>query len=520
MDVNQELISKAKEILRKVQASGGDAFIIGETIYRLTNGKKIKDVYIYATLSETKFIEEFSSFKVKRIESKKYQLGYFGYDYIVICDNPIIDKYKIIPSKNKSRYSRFIKNAICQSDYTIYAMAMNSNGIIYDLFSSRDDIYKKKLISIYAKPGEVFKETPYKMLDVVKLVSETGYKLEKKVIKAIKAKGKHIKKLEKSNPEIIAKYMCEIVSNEYSKEAIKVLYKSKLFKKLNAYKFAIKRQALTHKKDFPYVFFGLEMVKNNQYDSIIGKTVEEYFDKKTNKIIDENNNFQSFIELTIKNQVSDFSNTTLFTFGLDKCLMSNKINYVLGRSKKKGKIIRKKHKELVIHSYDELKVTKKNLEENLPNLKESDILVLYEKLASKVVEGKIKNQYEVLINYAQITTKNIHTSQADNKPNDDKHNYNIIRDEKTELNNQDLTFEQMQLRQIELQKKIDRLELEALKRELDNEINSKINATGILNDFEPYRQENVKNVIYALYYENLVDTEKYKKLKGVINGKN
>ena len=46
MNQNQELIKKAKEILKKVQASGGEAFIIGETIFKLINGKPINNVYL------------------------------------------------------------------------------------------------------------------------------------------------------------------------------------------------------------------------------------------------------------------------------------------------------------------------------------------------------------------------------------------------------------------------------------------------------------------------------------------
>ena len=225
MNQNQELIKKAKEILKKVQASGGEAFIIGETVYKLINGKTINNVYIYSTLSEVKFIEAFSAFKIKKINKKKFQLGYFGYNYIVTCDNQIIDRYRLAKTKTNSHYSRNIVNAICQNDYSIYAMAMNYNGIIYDMFQARDDIYKKKINSVFYKPQEVYKDMPSKMLDVIKLVSQTGYKLENKIIKAIKSRGKFIKKVD---IEIVSKYLKLIIDGDYSKEQYEAFYQKTL----------------------------------------------------------------------------------------------------------------------------------------------------------------------------------------------------------------------------------------------------------------------------------------------------
>ena len=504
MNQNQELIKKAKEILKKIQASGGEAFIIGETVYKLINGKTINNVYIYSTLSEVKFIEAFSAFKIKKINKKKFQLGYFGYNYIVTCDNQIIDRYRLAKTKTNSHYSRNIVNAICQNDYSIYAMAMNYNGIIYDMFQARDDIYKKKINSVFYKPQEVYKDMPSKMLDVIKLVSQTGYKLENKIIKAIKSRGKFIKKVD---IEIVSKYLKLIIDGDYSKEAFKILYKTKLYKYLAPYKFAIKRLAQSNKKDESYVFFGLGMVKDKAYNQSIGK------------VFSEEAEFQSFIEWTIQNPSSNFTPFMLFNYGLDKCLMSNKINYILGRDKNKSRTIKKEFGGLVIKNVSELAISAKDIKALYPGLSDADVSIMLDDLISSVLEKVIKNKFEIL---KQIVSQRASKILGNVNPSNSVKNAayetetkpaNIHTGSVQDSSNGTSLLEEMQKRQAELQRKLDQMENDALRRELNDEIERKINATGILNDFDSFRKESVKKVIYNLYYDSLIETDKYKKLK-------
>lgn len=505
MNQNQELIKKAKEILKKVQSAGGEAFITGETIYKLINGKTINNVYIYATLSEVKFIETFSAFKIKKINKKKFLLGYFGYNYIVTCDNQIIDRYRLAKTKVKSHYSRNIINAICQNDYSIYAMAMNYNGIIYDMFQARDDIYKKRINSIFYKPQEIYKDTPSKMLDVIKLVSQTGYKLENKILKAIKTRAKYIKKVDL---EVVSKYLKLIVEGDYSKEAVKVLYKTSLYKYLASYKFAIKRASSSNKIDEAYVFFGLGMVKDKMYNQSIGK------------IFAEEAEFQTFIEWTIQNPKCEYNLMTLYNFGLDKCLMSNKINYILGRDKNKSRTIRKDFNGLLIKNASELAISSREVKTICPGLSDEDVAIIIDDLISSVLEKVIKNKYEILKQIvlqraSKILGENVQEGYSQQRKQIEVNNAGL---NAVKVNNEDTkdslsVLEEMQKRQIELQKKLEQMENDALRRELNDEIERKINATGILNDFDSFRKESVKKVIYNLYYDSLIETEKYKKLK-------
>lgn len=508
MNQNQELIKKAKEILKKVQSVGGEAFITGETIYKLINGKTINNVYIYATLSEVKFIETFSAFKIKKINKKKFLLGYFGYNYIVTCDNQIIDRYRLTKTKVKSHYSRNIINAICQNDYSIYAMAMNYNGIIYDMFQARDDIYKKRINSIFYKPQEIYKDTPSKMLDVIKLVSQTGYKLENKVLKAIKTRAKYIKKVDL---EVISKYLKLIIEGDYSKEAVKVLYKTRLYKYLTSYKFAIKRAASSNKIDETYVFFGLGMVKDKMYNQSIGK------------IFPEENDFQTFINWTIQNPKCEYNLMTLYNFGLDKCLMSNKINYILGRNKNKSRTIRKDFNGLIIKNASELAISSREIKSICPGISDEDANIIIDDLISSVLEKVIKNKYEILKQIAMQRASKILGANVqdgcvrDTKPieatNVTNTGFNNTKADKEDTSNSLSVLEEMQKRQVELQKKLEQMENDALRRQLNDEIERKINATGILNDFDSFRKDSVKKVIYNLYYDSLIETEKYKKLK-------
>ena len=126
------------------------------------------------------------------------------------------------------------------------------------------------------------------------------------------------------------------------------------------------------------------MVKNKLYNPLIGKIFTDEAD------------FQNFIDWTIQNPQCDFSPIILFNNGLDKCLMSNKINYVLGRSKNKSRIIRKEHNSLVIKNVSELAISSKEIKSLFPKLSDGDITIIIDDLTSSVLEKIIKNKYEIL----------------------------------------------------------------------------------------------------------------------------
>ena len=264
------------------------------------------------------------------------------------------------------------------------------------------------------------------------------------------------------------------------------------------------------------------------------------------KIFTDEADFQNFIDWTIQNPQCDFSPIILFNNGLDKCLMSNKINYVLGRSKNKSRIIRKEHNSLVIKNVSELAISSKEIKSLFPKLSDGDITIIIDDLTSSVLEKIIKNKYEILKQIAsqralKILGEMTHEKRESNALGSNVLGSNVLGSNVSGTNvsgnniignSEDVSsktdnsisnvstyvpgmsvLEEMQKRQVELQKKLEQMENDALRRQLNDEIERKINATGILNDFDSFRKESVKKIIYGLYYDSLIETEKYKKLK-------
>lgn len=511
---SQEFVLKAKDILKKITFSGGEAYIIGKSVFNIINDIDLDKIDIYLNLDINVLKELFSEYKFEKINEGEYLLGYLGFEYTLLTDESIKENnYK--PLESKKHYSHYLTKKMIEMDYSIYSMAMNHNNVVYDFYQGRKDITKRIIRSIYYNIKSIYDKYPIKMLEVIKTVSETGYKLENRIYLALRAKAKKICKLDES---LIASEMVKIFNGPYFKKSLKYLYKTKLYKYLPWYKFVIKKLYKNYRKETENFFFGYEMIRKKTLKEEICNNVSNEFE------------FKSFVNLAITNPESKYDRLTLFSYGVTNCILANRINYLLGRTKKQYRQIKENYKNLPIKKSCDLAFKGQDMLE-MGDIPLTMIEEIQDEVISLILDGKLVNDYETIRKYVvSILNGNTYVETNDY----DKYRNNINNDTQTEeeiIIKKDVTrhednkynynkndvdfrrFEELQKKQDEFNQRLIELEIKSLKSEIDYEVRKKISESKILDNVIDEKKEETFNSIYNSYYEFLVNSQKYQQLK-------
>lgn len=476
---SQEMILKAKEILKKITSAGGEAYMIGECVFHIIKGEDVEKMDIYSNIDEKELYTIFSENSLKSINSGEYELRYLGHKYTILTNKNTHKPLKTIDTLK--HYSKLLTLKMCEMDYTIFSLAMNQNNVVYDFFNSRKDINKRIIKSIYINPKTPYDANPSKMLDVIRIVSETGYKLEKRIIKAIKKRRKKIKNV---SLDEISYYIRKIYDGKYFKKAIKVLYKTKLYKSLEWYKDVIYKLAKNFRKETDKFILGYGMIKKETYERNIGKYANN------------ENDFQMFVNLAVTNPYAEYDKLTLYTYGLENCLLANRINYLLGKCKKNYRKIKSNYNNLVIKKTCDLKFKGQDILALNPKLSTDEIAICLDEVIALVLEGNLPNEKEALKNFISsrlcLSEQSKEEEKIPENNSDEKEIYE-------EINRQQTIF--------------DEAEISILLSEIELDIEKKIIDSGILDNVLPEQREKVKESLYKTYYEVLINTDKYQKLK-------
>ncbi|MFW6129734.1 MAG: CCA tRNA nucleotidyltransferase [Atribacterota bacterium] len=211
----EPMLKNAVNILTKIEKKGFKAYIVGGCVRDIILGKKPKDVDI-ATNCPIDVIDDM--YKSKDIgKSKDFGIvtvksGGFDYEIAQFRQD---GKYFDGRRPESVKISQSFKEDAERRDFTINAMAIDSNGNIIDHFDGRKDI-KNKLIRTVGNPTDRFKEDYLRMLRCVRFSSRLGFKIDPETAKSIKVNKNNIEKIA---PERIKDELLKIASNSGDKFA-------------------------------------------------------------------------------------------------------------------------------------------------------------------------------------------------------------------------------------------------------------------------------------------------------------
>ena len=390
-----EYLENAKAILRKLKASGYDAYIVGGYVRDKVLGLKSDDIDITTSATPSEVTELFENVKETGknfggvtiiLDDTKYEVTTFRLEGV----------YKNHRYPKEVTFSTNVYDDMKRRDFTMNALYMDAEEQIYDDFGGLQDI-ENKTIKTINKPVERFDEDALRILRAFRFVSKLGFDIEEETLQAIK-ELKHLVKTVKI--ERIMVELDKIFNGDYQKKAINYMIETGVSKELYGLHNGLKH--ISTLKDFVYpieVFI---------ISDILGELTEDWrFSNNNARLIRQVANLH---EVTRDNE---FNKYILFSNKLDPCLLTNKISVLLGY---------KDQKDFIMSMYNNMPVM------DVCDLafKGQDILALttmhnrrliglvIDDLLYNVIMGIMPNEYEVLKDFSLKRVAELQKEMGDN----------------------------------------------------------------------------------------------------------
>lgn len=181
----------AKEVIKKIEHAGFEAFIVGGAVRDYYLNKENNDVDI-----ATSALPE----EIQTIFSKTIDVGIAHGTVIVLdCGEPI----EVTTYRTESTYSdhrrpdtvEFVRNLqedLKRRDFTMNAMALSQSGEYIDFYNGRQHI-DRKVICAVGEPFQRFDEDALRMLRAVRFAAQLQFSIEENTFDAICQKAASIK---------------------------------------------------------------------------------------------------------------------------------------------------------------------------------------------------------------------------------------------------------------------------------------------------------------------------------------
>ncbi len=135
-------------------------------------------------------------------------------------------KYSDKRHPDEIRFAKNLKDDLARRDFTVNAMAMDSDKKMVDLFKGQEDL-KGKIIRTVGNPDERFSEDALRMLRAVRFATTLDFKIEEKTADAIK---KNSLWLEAISKERVRDELLKIIMADRAAEGVELLRELGLLK--------------------------------------------------------------------------------------------------------------------------------------------------------------------------------------------------------------------------------------------------------------------------------------------------
>ncbi len=357
------MIEDLRKILLKIIDKGFQAYIVGGYVRDYILGKETNDIDICTDALPKDLTEIFAdeNIKVSSYGSIKLLVNKYNVDITTYRK-----EFQYIEGKpTQIEYIKDLETDIKRRDFTINALYMDKNGNIIDKIGGLNDL-RNKIIKVIGNMEDKFNEDPLRILRALRFKITLGFELDAKIVEYIH-----------QNKNKIA-----LISNTRKKEEINKMLVSKNviagFEYLNELQIldvlGIKYQNLKYSDDINAMYAQLELPD----DFPLTKEEKDNI-KQINKIVNYGK-----IDLGI-----------LFNYGL---YLSSVAGDLLGLNKK---VISEQYNSLPIKSKNQLDIDGDDIQKILDIEPSKLIQQIQDDLIILVLNGKLTNEKEVLINYIQ-----------------------------------------------------------------------------------------------------------------------
>jgi len=186
---------EVKNVLEKFTKTGFKIYLVGGAVRDLLMGKEVKDWDFTTDAKPDEILKVFpdgfydNKFGTVGIPSKHLQ------DKIMeITTMRKESDYKDHRHPFKIIWTDKIKEDLARRDFTVNAIALNSNGDIVDPYDGQQDI-KDKIIKAVGEPNTRFKEDALRLIRAIRFAAQLNFEVDPKTFAAIKQNAQLIREV-------------------------------------------------------------------------------------------------------------------------------------------------------------------------------------------------------------------------------------------------------------------------------------------------------------------------------------
>ena len=275
-----------------------------------------------------------------------------------------------------------IEDDVKRRDFTINGLAMNDSYQIFDYVGGKEDL-RSKIIRAIGNPDERFQEDSLRILRAAYFQAKLGFQIEKETRLSM-ANNKAL--LQNLPNERVFTELIKLLKEPNQLMALKTLDATGISKELPGLEKGI-RFIVDNMKEpiFIDAFFALSF-------TLHGSVPQAWKFSNIARL-----KYEKVVELVNRNQ--PLTNVDLFTQGLEICLLTNKVAFLLGRSSNQKRALEERFEKLPIKSALDLKLRGSDLITILNKKQGAWVSKAIDDMVNAVLEGKVSNTYEALQTY-------------------------------------------------------------------------------------------------------------------------
>lgn len=366
----------AKRVLLELKRNGYEAYIVGGAV---------RDHLLKIPLTDIDITTNAKPYQIAKLfKTKPTGVKYGTVTVMMSNDTYEVTTYRIDGIYEDARhpesvtYSDLVEEDVKRRDFRINGLLMDEREDIIDLVEGRQDI-QDKIIRTIGDPHNRFNEDALRIMRAFYLQAKLGFDIDKDTLSAIEAQ-RHL--LEKIAMERIMTEIIKMLKGTHAKRAIHAMITTQVHTVLPGLK-----KGMIHintMQDIPFVdpFFTLCF-------TLHGSIPDAWpFSNK------HRHRYQMASQLA--NRYDTFDAEALYTFGLDLCLLANKVNVMLKRSRNQRTKIESDFQNLPIQSELDLKLRAPDLMRLTGKKAGAWLKDIQKEMVLAILAGRLENEKEAL----------------------------------------------------------------------------------------------------------------------------
>ncbi len=374
-------IRTAKKVIYELKKQGFDAYIVGGAVRDHLLKQPTTDVDI---TTNAKPHQVSKIFKTKPTGLKYGTVtAMYGDEQFEITTYRVDGTYIDNRHPDEVVFVESVEEDVKRRDFTINGILMTEKEEIIDYVNGQEDL-NSKMIRTIGDPKERFTEDALRMMRAFYFQSKLGFQIDKATRDAISEMKENLKTVAM---ERILNEMIKLLQGSHVRKALKSMITTGVHKVLPGLEKGIVYVEQMDEMPFVDAFFILCFTLN-------GSVPKEWpFSNK------HRHRYETARQLTEK--LEDFDPYTLYTYGLDLCLLANRINTMLKRTKNLKQKIEYDYNHLPIQSDLDLKLRATEIIALTNKKAGAWVKQIQTEMVIEVLNQRLKNEKSALETYVK-----------------------------------------------------------------------------------------------------------------------